>query len=380
MKQTILIKTVNIKRLISSILIGIVILFLMASLFVTSMTDTKSYYVHQWFEKFSTEGFIKAIQLENGHFNTKQSLKNNGQTINSLFFSLLTNLRLNDTKSLLVQELTSMSKFDNNILVAGDGTDFTNLPIESSLTLDEINKDPNVDVNKIEEQPIIPTKPPTHTTNGKNVFLIYHTHSWESFLPLIPGATKPNEATSSKVNVSLLGERLRKKLISNGIGAIDDKTNIGSELAKKQWNWKSSYKMSRLVVQDDLENDKNLNYLIDIHRDDARRDVTTQVINGKSYAKLYFVVGVENKNYKKNYEFAKEINKEIEKVDQRLTRGIFSKNYSNGNGVYNQDLSPNSILIEVGGVDNTLPELYRTIDLLGDILAKYYWKAEKVNG
>ena len=43
----------------------------------------------------------------------------------------------------------------------------------------------------------------------------------------------------------------------------------------------------------------------------------------------------------------------------------------NVNGIYNQDISPNSILIEVGGVDNTIEEVYNTMNALADILNKY---------
>lgn len=372
MRQSIYIKSINLKRVTASVFVGIVLLFLLASLFVTSMKNTKSYYVHQWFEKMSYEGFIKAFEYENGHFKSGDDSNKNGQPITNILFSFITNIRLYDPKSLLVHEISSMTKFENNILVAGEGIDFTNLPIESSLTLDEINQNPTVK-DPVNEPIKNPTNPPSKTTNGKDVFFIYHTHSWESFLPLIPGAKSPNQASSPKVNVSLLGERLKNNLEANGIGAIDDKTNIGAELTKRNWNWGSSYKMSRLVVQDAIKQDKDLNYLIDIHRDDQRKNVTTTEINGQRYAKLYFIVGVENKNYRKNLALAKNLNSEIMKFNKGLTRGIFSKNYKQGNGVYNQDLSPNSILIEVGGVDNTLPELYRTIDLLSDILSKYYW-------
>ncbi|MEH6940215.1 stage II sporulation protein P [Bacillus sp. JJ664] len=374
MRQAIYIKSINLKRVTASVFVGIVLLFLVASLFVTSMKNTKSYYIHQWFEKMSYEGFIKAFEYENGHFKLGNELSKSGQPISNILFSFITNIRLYDPKSLLVHEISSMTKFENNILVAGEGTDFTNLPIESSLTINEINQNP--DVKDPVNEPMKPSKPPSKTTDG-NVFYIYHSHSWESFLPLIPGAKTPNQASSPKVNVSLLGERLKKNLEAAGIGAVDDKTNIGNELSKRDWTWGSSYKMSRLVVQEAIAQDKNLDYLIDIHRDDQRRKVTTIDIDGEKYAKLYFVVGVENKNYKKNLEFAKAINNEIKKVNKGLSRGIYSKNYKQGNGVYNQDLSPNSLLIEVGGVDNTLPELYRTIDLLSDILSEYYWNAEK---
>ncbi|WP_088072139.1 stage II sporulation protein P [Gottfriedia luciferensis] len=375
MRQSIYIKTFNLKRVMASVFVGIVLLFLLASLFVTSMKNTKSYYIHQWFEKMSYEGFIKAFEYENAYFKLGDESHKNGQPIGNILFSFISNIRLYDPKSLIVHEISSMSKFENNILVAGEGIDFTNLPIESSLTIDEINHNPAVK-DPINE-PINPTKPPTKTTNGKDVFLIYHTHSWESFLPLIPGAKSPNQATSPKVNVSLLGERMRRNLEANGIGAIDDKTNIGAELAQRNLKYPSSYKMSRAVVQEALSKDRDLDYLIDIHRDDQRKDVTTIDIDGKKYAKLYFIVGVENKDYKKNLQLAKDINNEVKKFNKGLSRGIYSKNYKQGNGVYNQDLSPNSLLIEVGGVDNTLPELYRTIDLLSEILSNYYWEHQK---
>lgn len=378
MRQSFYIKSINLRRVIASVFVGIVLLFLVSSLFVTSMQNTKSYYIHKWLKSMSYEGFVKAFEYENGHFKLGEELPKNGQPIGNILFAFITNIRLYDPKSLLVQEVPNLKKFENNILVAGNGTNITNLPIESNLPISEINKNPAV-INPTNE-PIKAKNPPSQTTDGRKVFFIYHSHSWESFIPLIPGAKTPDDATSPKVNVSLLGDRLKKNLEANGIGAVDSKANIGSELAKRNLTYPSSYKLSREIVQEAIANDQNLNYLIDIHRDASRRKTTTIEINGKKYAKLYFIVGVENKNYKKNLAFAKEINNEIRKINKGLSRGIYSKTYNDGNGVYNQDLSPNSLLIEIGGVDNTLEELYRTVDLLSEILSKHYWQAEKVNG
>ncbi|PGT76869.1 hypothetical protein COD11_25435 [Bacillus sp. AFS040349] len=50
------------------------------------------------------------------------------------------------------------------------------------------------------------------------------------------------------------------------------------------------------------------------------------------------------------------------------------KSSEQGNGVYNQDLSPNSVIIEIGGVENRIDELYRTADLLGNVISEYYWQ------
>ncbi|GAJ41448.1 putative stage II sporulation protein [Parageobacillus caldoxylosilyticus NBRC 107762] len=62
-----------------------------------------------------------------------------------------------------------------------------------------------------------------------------------------------------------------------------------------------------------------------------------------------------------------------------MSRGIIEKDSHSGNGVYNQDLSPNSVIIEIGGIENTMDELYRTADALGEVLSQYYWDATKVS-
>ena len=62
-----------------------------------------------------------------------------------------------------------------------------------------------------------------------------------------------------------------------------------------------------------------------------------------------------------------------------MSRGVIQKGFQTGNGIYNQDLSGQAILIEVGGVDNTEEELNRSIDALAKAFGEYFW-AEKVNG
>ncbi|WP_212959004.1 stage II sporulation protein P, partial [Bacillus sanguinis] len=49
------------------------------------------------------------------------------------------------------------------------------------------------------------------------------------------------------------------------------------------------------------------------------------------------------------------------------------------NGVYNQDLSPNALLIEMGGVDNTPEELYASVDALVEAFSHYYNGVTKKN-
>ena len=47
---------------------------------------------------------------------------------------------------------------------------------------------------------------------------------------------------------------------------------------------------------------------------------------------------------------------------------------------YNQDLSEKAILLEFGGHENSLDEIYRSVDAVAEVFSEYYWEAEKVSG
>lgn len=118
----------------------------------------------------------------------------------------------------------------------------------------------------------------------------------------------------------------------------------------------------------------NLKYFIDIHRNSARKETTTQYINGIPYAKIYFVIGTEHENYQKNLEFARKMNTELVKRFPGINRGVSLKTKKDGNGIYNQDVSDKAILIELGGVDNNLEELGRTTDAFSEVFTDIYWE------
>lgn len=94
----------------------------------------------------------------------------------------------------------------------------------------------------------------------------------------------------------------------------------------------------------------------------------------------YFIVGRENKNYESNLALAKELNKMLEKQFPGISRGVFVKTKDDGNGVYNQDLSSQSMLLEFGGIENNSIELDHSIKAFAEVFSEYYWEAEEVNG
>lgn len=289
----------------------------------------------------------------------------------------------NDVRTFLGSEIPGLRMYNTEIAVAGIGTDLTNLPMESAPPLEvllterenaekEIAESENTDDNSN-------TPPPLET--GEEVVFIYHSHSWEAFLPQLDGVKNPDEAVSfnESKNIIDVGKDLQSELIRYGIGTRHSKTNATEELKKKQWNYNQSYSLSREIVQEVMGQEKSIQYLIDIHRDSQPKNITTMNIKGKSFARLFFVVGKENKNYEENLNLAKKLNQKLEEKYPGISRGVFVKTKDEGNGVYNQDLSSSSLLLEFGGVENTKEELHNTIKAFAEVFSEYYKNTKKEN-
>src|SRR5699024_2192329 len=137
------------------------------------------------------------------------------------------------------------------------------------------------------------------------------------------------------------------------------------------------YYASRQVIQSALAEHDELQYVFDIHRDSLLYDKTTLEADDTSYATFLFVIGAENKHYEKNLKLATDLHYLLEEKMPGISRGVITKEGPNSNGVYNQDLLDKAILIEVGGYDNELDEMYRSIDIFADIFSSYFWNAER---
>jgi len=172
-------------------------------------------------------------------------------------------------------------------------------------------------------------------------------------------------------NVLMASYLLKEKLNSRGLSTIVETTNMSEFLSINGWDHSGSYKASRVFILDKKNKYSSLEYFIDIHRDSVSRSVTTVNIGGKSYARILFVVGLEHNNYASNLKTMESINNLCNKYYPGLSRGIYKKEGAGVNGIYNQDISPNSILIEVGGVDNNIDEVLNTTEAISNIL--YYY-------
>ncbi|MRG88293.1 stage II sporulation protein P [Salinibacillus xinjiangensis] len=296
-------------------------------------------------------------------------------SLSTLAFEITTGIKPTELSTILGKGLPGFDRYSTEIYVAGEGTDYSTLPIESPPPdFDELLKD---EESTPKEEPEEPKDQPKNAS----VF-IYHSHSWEAFRPLMDeDAEKPSDSSSvdPKENILHVGSMISKELEQHGIPTIHDQTNIAKALNAKGLQWSDSYKASKDILETATTKHNELEYFIDVHRDAAGRDVTTKKINGKSYARLYFIVGKEHKDYQKNREFMKKLNTKLEEKYPGISRGIFVKDKYDGNGVYNQNISEKAILIEVGGIDNTEEELKNTAKAFADVFSEFYDGAVEVD-
>ncbi len=208
---------------------------------------------------------------------------------------------------------------------------------------------------------------PAAAPGSKSAVYIYQSHNRESWIPELPGITNPDLAYNATTNVSMLGARLAGVLQAMGAEVYHTSYDYNS-IYGSQFNYAKSYVYSGKSIANQLASHPQIKYLFDIHRDTSPRIETTVNVRGTSYAKLYFVIGLENPNWKQNDAFAKKLQALVTAQYPGLSRGIYYKDSSVGNGWYNQNYSSASALIEVGGTANTLAESNRTMDILAQAI------------
>ncbi|MEH7381030.1 stage II sporulation protein P [Bacillus sp. JJ1533] len=366
----------------------IALMFIFTVIICFSAASSISTFKKEWinFQHFDinirtlpNEFFVTLLEFENAYFG--QTLNEEHESFAKIIVESTLQFKYGDLRSFFGKELPGFSMYHTEILIPRDGTDFTNLPYESAPPLDVLLQEREMAQKELEElNKEDPKTPPVNLVTDKKVF-IYHSHSYESYLPLLGLAGDPdmNKAVDSKTNITLVGDLLGKELKKYGIGSVVDTTNIGQELKKKGWGTTQAYALSRGIVQSAMANDSNIDFVVDLHRDSMRKDVTSVSIHNKPYAKVLFVVGKASDNFEKSYALAESLDKAIESQFPGISRGVVAKGLNQGNGVYNQDLAENSILIEIGGVDNDMKELKNTVEALGKVISDHILNAEKVN-
>ncbi len=210
----------------------------------------------------------------------------------------------------------------------------------------------------LEERPVSQSTDP--------MVYIYNTHTSEKY-----NHDKKDPVEKRIVSVVDASHVVSNTLKKSGITSVVEPRDVATLLHANGWSYPKSYDASRMYLEDTAIEYESLEYFVDIHRDSVGRELSTHEYNGKSYAKIMFVVGAGHDRYPQNLALAKELNDIIESLCPGITRPLVQKSTESGNGIYNQDFSPNAVLVEIGGWDNTYEEMANTSELLAEAITEF---------
>lgn len=209
---------------------------------------------------------------------------------------------------------------------------------------------------------------PDITVNKENI-LIFHTHSCESYTPSEKYQYKKTgnfRTTDKKYSVIRVGNELEAQLKSYGYNVIHD------ESYHDYPSYSGSYASSLKTVTKLLDENKNTDVVIDLHRDaigDSTYAPTVKI--GEEYAaQLMFVIGgnessIKHENWAQNLKFAIKVQKKA----NELYPGLFKPIILRGSG-YNQHVSKAATIIEVGATGNTLDQTLVSMKYLAKVLSE----------
>ena len=204
---------------------------------------------------------------------------------------------------------------------------------------------------------------PSPKENKENpVVYLYNTHQGEEY----SNAGLPSHDVTP--TVMMAGYKLREELNKEGIKTIMETTPLKEVLRLNGWNYASSYKASHYLLKNAYAKNPPLKYYLDIHRDSISYEASTLNYQDKNYAKILFVIGTDHDNYKENLGLAEKISTKLNERLPSISRGILKKGGKGVNGIYNQNFSNQTLLLEIGGPYNKIEEVTNTIHVLAKVL------------
>lgn len=319
-------KKIKLKTKVKTILL--ILIFTISFIYTIKYLDTINLGV-------DNDIFLKTLIEDSTNINTKHNKKNNSiiRYIANIDIFSPTNI-LNSSYATLINNNTKGNKPKDEQPTLKKTTNYVKNPKP-----EEVIKDP--------------------------IVYIYNTHQKEGY--------KKSNNTKYNItpNVMMASYVLKERLNKLNIPTIVEENNVTEILNINNWNYAYSYKVSRMLMEQAKKDEPTLKYFIDLHRDSISKTKTTLEKNNKKYAKILFIIGLENKNYEKNLKVTETIHKYLNQALPGISKGIYKKQGKHVNGIYNQDFSKNTILIELGGEENTIEEAVNTIEIISKVLSKY---------
>lgn len=210
--------------------------------------------------------------------------------------------------------------------------------------------------------------------------LIVHTHATESYMDSDLGYYYESfypRSTDDSRNVVRVGDQICDSLKKDGIESVhctvhhDDPSYLGA------------YDNCADSINEYLARYPSIKIILDIHRDSITTDDNEKIkptftYNGKKAAQIMIMCGNDNYGYydfpdwQDNLNLAVKLQKAAETNYPGMTRPLHF-----GNFMYNMNLAPGSLLIEIGTDANTLEESVRSGEYLGHVISGVLKETEK---
>ncbi len=192
--------------------------------------------------------------------------------------------------------------------------------------------------------------------SAKANVLILHTHATESYTKQGEDYTETAafRTLDEDYNMLSIGARVAELLREAGIGVIHDRQ------LHDYPSYNGSYSHARKRIREILEENPEICLILDLHRD-ASGDLNNQIrpvasISGQSTAQIMVVMGtdaggLDHPNWQENMALGLKIQAQLERQAPGITRPMSLRAQR-----FNQDLTPGSLLIEMGAAGNTHQE------------------------
>lgn len=195
-------------------------------------------------------------------------------------------------------------------------------------------------------------------TSDKPLVAFYTTHTSETY-ELTDGSS---HIKGKAGGISLVAQEIQKVIQEQYKIAAIYSPSIHDLVFNK------SYVESEKTVIKLLKENPGLRLLFDIHRDGSMtREQSLVKINDQEVAKILLIVGTdaraEHPEWRKNLELARKIAAKMDYMYPGLSRGIAIKQ-----GRYNQQYSPNALLVEIGSDKNTTDEAIASGRLFANVI------------
>lgn len=300
-------------------------------------------------------------------FKAKKTSKKNRKKVRLFLFTfffffaymfMVKYLKDNQLKNTILQEDVNYIDFNMKKEIVKKVDKIINNPVsllnENVKSVSSEKSETKADVKQVNQTKN--TEEKTSVDLNNPIIYVYNTHQTEAY---------------DNYSIYDAAKVLTDKLNNSGFSTYLEEQSIKTFLDTNNLKYYKSYVASRKYLDEARGKYPNITYFFDIHRDSVSKKISTLTYGGKNYAKVLFVVGTDNPGNQNNKKNAEKLNEIIKSKVPGISRGLALHGGKGYNGVYNQDVSENVFLIEVGGKDNTKEEVLNTINVIHESIIEY---------